>query len=326
MRYLRPNRVLLAGLILSAGCPNNGNESTTSMTGSTTEASTGGSTSTSGSTTDEPTAGGSISGSTGTSTAGSTTGTPPGGACGAYLEAKHAALMALCPCLVEMMQFPDLETCLMFVGDPPEIEQCTCDVLADFPGVDAYLTCQTAAQDGLSKCLSTTSCSDMAALEGCFNAASDASDMCPAGDKQADGAVALQCFDEPAFMCKSGEQIPQYYTCDMDMDCPDGSDEEKALCIFTCMDGQEVPSYSKCDGTPDCMDMSDEPPECYFMCMDGAQILQQLVCDGFDDCEDGSDEVGDCKFMCTNGEEIPKAWKCDGEPDCRDGSDESNCP
>ena len=56
MRYLRPNRVLLAGLILSAGCPNNGNESTTSMTGSTTEASTGGSTSTSGSTTDEPTA------------------------------------------------------------------------------------------------------------------------------------------------------------------------------------------------------------------------------------------------------------------------------
>lgn len=321
MRLLRHPSILLSTVLLAA-CPDKENDST-SMTGTTTDASTGGTSSTSSSTTDQPTTSGTTT--SGTSTSG-TTGTPPGGACGAFVASKTAALTSLCGCLVEQMQFPDVETCLMLVADPPEIDQCTCDVLADFPAVDPFLTCQTKVQDDLTKCLSGISCTDMAAFDGCFEAAGNASDLCPESDKQADGAIELQCHDGMAFMCKSGEQIPQSYTCDNEMDCPDSSDEDKALCIFTCMNGEEVPIYTKCDGSPDCMDMSDEPPECYFMCMDGEQILQQFVCDGFDDCMDASDEIGDCKFMCTSGEQIPKSWKCDGEPDCRDGSDEANCP
>ncbi|XP_076665934.1 low-density lipoprotein receptor isoform X9 [Andrena cerasifolii] len=116
-----------------------------------------------------------------------------------------------------------------------------------------------------------------------------------------------KCSDSE-FKCTNGRCIPANWHCDGDRDCPDGSDEDPAVCNETCR--------------------SDE-----FTCTNKHCVEQKWVCDNDDDCGDGSDEQN-CKpvtcrpgseFACSGNYCITSHWRCDGDYDCPDRSDEAGC-
>lgn len=242
MKLLR-NWLLAASTTALAACPD-GKEESTSTTGTATEATSEG-------TTEEPTRGGATSEG---STSGATTEAPPA-TCPDLMAQEDAALVKICECLVDRMEFPDVETCVMGNSTPPEVQQCICGVYDASPGGLAGHACLGQAFAAYGDCLSMIACTDEAAFTACLDAYN--ATMCPF-DKEVEGALDLSCFGRDAFVCGSGEEIPQHYTCDMEVDCRDGSDEAKALCVFTCGSGEEIPKALRCDGSPDCMDMSDE--------------------------------------------------------------------
>uniref|UniRef100_A0A671QVX5 Low density lipoprotein receptor-related protein 1Ab n=1 Tax=Sinocyclocheilus anshuiensis TaxID=1608454 RepID=A0A671QVX5_9TELE len=126
----------------------------------------------------------------------------------------------------------------------------------------------------------------------------------------------------------NGRCIPVSWTCDLDDDCGDRSDEPPS-----------------CDN--DCGDNSDEAgcshscSSVQFKCSSGRCIPEYWTCDGDNDCGDYSDEThanctnqatrppGGChtdEFQCRmDGLCIPMRWRCDGDTDCMDLSDEKNC-
>ena len=91
--------------------------------------------------------------------------------------------------------------------------------------------------------------------------------------------------------CKNGEflcedkntSIPHSKVCNLEVDCPDGSDEEKCDNNFKCTSGvvQYLPVSTKCNGVVDCWDLSDEClPECplhtrYIL---GNPVLKMIAC------------------------------------------------
>uniref|UniRef100_A0A663N6G7 Prolow-density lipoprotein receptor-related protein 1 n=1 Tax=Athene cunicularia TaxID=194338 RepID=A0A663N6G7_ATHCN len=160
------------------------------------------------------------------------------------------------------------------------------------------------------------------------------------------------------FSCASGRCIPISWTCDLDDDCGDRSDESAGCshsCSsnqFKCNSGRCIPVHWTCDGDNDCGDYSDEthanctnqatrpPGGCHtdeFQCrLDGLCIPMRWRCDGDTDCMDSSDEKNcegvthvcdpNVKFGCKDSARcISKAWVCDGDSDCEDNSDEENC-
>uniref|UniRef100_A0A3B3I3J6 Uncharacterized protein n=1 Tax=Oryzias latipes TaxID=8090 RepID=A0A3B3I3J6_ORYLA len=157
------------------------------------------------------------------------------------------------------------------------------------------------------------------------------------------------------FSCASGRCIPASWTCDLDDDCGDRSDEP-AFCV----DQKPLPSVYKCKylfsvsrmrgnecvclPDNDCGDNSDEAgcshscSSAQFKCNSGRCIPDYWTCDGDNDCGDYSDEThanctnrGRCdaetyEFQCLmDGLCIPLRWRCDGDTDCMDMSDEKEC-
>lgn len=106
------------------------------------------------------------------------------------------------------------------------------------------------------------------------------------------------------FTCVSDRQcIPEYFVCDFEKDCADGSDEancKQARCKdeeFTCDNKRCVSKKWVCDKENDCRDGSDER-NC------GLKNQTQITC---------KDE----EFRCTStGACIPLQWKCDSDNDC----------
>ncbi|XP_030630936.1 low-density lipoprotein receptor-related protein 2 [Chanos chanos] len=157
------------------------------------------------------------------------------------------------------------------------------------------------------------------------------------------------------FQCQDGNCTHSNQVCDATPNCPDGSDEDEALCSdhrcqenqFQCKNKQCIPSSWHCDGFSDCTDGSDEGPEScdqktcrpgQFQCNNGHCISQDYVCDAQNDCGDNSDEpyeqcIGPghkcdehTEFACeTNYRCIPQWAVCDGSNDCIDNSDEKDC-
>lgn len=129
----------------------------------------------------------------------------------------------------------------------------------------------------------------------------------------------------PVFTCHDGEEIPERWVCDGDLDCRDGEDEEGCP-TFRCGSGERVPEDYRCDGWPDCDDGSDEEGCPMFACGSGELVPEPYRCDGEPDCDDASDEM-DCpgRFTCDDGWSIPESYVCDGDLDCWDGEDEEGC-
>uniref|UniRef100_A0A4W5QI25 LDL receptor related protein 1 n=1 Tax=Hucho hucho TaxID=62062 RepID=A0A4W5QI25_9TELE len=157
------------------------------------------------------------------------------------------------------------------------------------------------------------------------------------------------------YSCASGRCIPISWTCDLDDDCGDRSDEPAScayptcfpLTQFTCNNGRCININWRCDNDNDCGDNSDEAgcshscSSAQFKCNSGRCIPNYWTCDGDNDCGDYSDEThanctnqatrppGGChmdEFQCRmDGLCIPMRWRCDGDTDCMDLSDEKNC-
>ncbi|XP_059153771.1 low-density lipoprotein receptor-related protein 4-like [Physella acuta] len=119
---------------------------------------------------------------------------------------------------------------------------------------------------------------------------------------------ALNC-QPNEFPCKDGTRcVPMKWTCDMEEDCDDASDE-RLNCPTDCSHANQF----KCASGNECQS-------------------RDFVCDGTIDCHDGSDEQNCENFVCPDGEIkcdnhlcIEAAWKCDGYNDCGNNWDETGC-
>ncbi|XP_018345576.1 PREDICTED: very low-density lipoprotein receptor-like isoform X3 [Trachymyrmex septentrionalis] len=158
----------------------------------------------------------------------------------------------------------------------------------------------------------------------------------------------LEC-KETDFKCSNGRCIPNIWHCDGDRDCPDGTDEDPAVCRlipcnereFECSPGECIPKTWLCDHQTDCSNNLDEK-DCYrtktctpeqFTCHsgNGECVALTWMCDDNPDCSDGSDEA-ECndtcrsdEFTCANKHCIQQLWVCDNDNDCGDNSDEKGC-
>ncbi|CAL1527039.1 unnamed protein product [Lymnaea stagnalis] len=148
--------------------------------------------------------------------------------------------------------------------------------------------------------------------------------------------IVLVAFAVIALAVVSAKRSEKYYARGHVKRIPCGSNE------FACKDGNAcIPIKWTCDIEQDCDDGSDEgltcPTDCshanQFSCKNKQCISRDFVCDGSNDCGDSSDET-DCEhFQCIEGEIkcdnflcIEEAWKCDGYDDCLNNWDEKNCP
>nr|XP_003461440.2 CD320 antigen [Cavia porcellus] len=112
----------------------------------------------------------------------------------------------------------------------------------------------------------------------------------------------------PDFQCRTnGFCIPPTWRCDGDIDCEDGSDEEKCRIQPCAQNGQCPPpadSTCFCDSISDCLG---DPDKNLQNCSHRQPCpTNQMPCKTVDMC-------------------VPHEWHCDRHPDCPDGSDELGC-
>jgi hypothetical protein len=158
-------------------------------------------------------------------------------------------------------------------------------------------------------CLTTASCSLLGSAQ-CYGSAPPIS----------------SCFEScNYFLCDGDLEVPQYYVCDYQIDCADGTDEVDCE-YFACGSGEIINAEYRCDAGFHCQDGSDEIDCPKFECGDGLLIPVQWICDFAEDCDGGEDEADCAHITCeSDGEHLPQAWRCDLEDDCLDGSDEWDC-
>ncbi|KAK7480314.1 hypothetical protein BaRGS_00028482 [Batillaria attramentaria] len=97
-----------------------------------------------------------------------------------------------------------------------------------------------------------------------------------------------------------------------------GCDRNRFVCWVS---GRNIPCVWTCDGQLDCPDGEDEVG-----CNDDNLVADQGDDSDDDDFDDDSDsQCFDGDFECANRECVPEDWRCDNDPDCDDGSDEWNC-
>lgn len=258
------------------------------------------------------------------------------GLCREGAARKRTIAEEQCRCQVDQGMFVDLAACLGPTGDAAALDACTCDVYGEFPETRDDLECLAPAQTSVIACLAGVACtSGTGAYDVCINAYYTAIAACQVPTTPLLSALALRCEQVPPFVCGSGETIPETWTCDLDPDCEDASDEADCAGTFMCADGSEfIEDALRCDAFADCNDGSDEQDCPTFACVNGTVVPQAYRCDGYEDCcgedaaecADKSDEQGCPTFLCTDGMTIPEAFRCDGFPDCDDMSDELACP
>jgi hypothetical protein len=205
---------------------------------------------------------------------------------------------------------------------PEEYPRLTDDYTSDCSGLTQRMRDCGLLSDGAFHCSEPDSVTDVCAFE-CYSIASCAileEMQCKGTAARALEDCLVQC---SIFTCGSGERLPQFWVCDRDPDCADGSDE--ADC-FQCDSGGVLPTEARCDANQDCADGSDEAGCDAFACDSGEKIPVPYRCDLEADCDDASDEV-DCDFFVCEATQEPifSRWHCDGEEDCLDGSDEFGC-
>lgn len=269
---------------------------------------------------------------TGDATTGGTTGD------GALLQRcmETAALQAElnaahCQCDVNIGAYDDVPTCLAFIPPPDALTPCGCELYIQDPGAEQFFDCTTPLYAEVVACAADVVCGfDPAPLLACLHPFYEKFNACASLPMAVTAQVELQCNGVAPFDCTSGEQIPETWKCNYNIDCMDASEELGCPDSFMCADGSEFfPTDYVCDTFPSCADGSDEFGCPTFMCKDGETIPAPFQCNEVTDCTDGSDEgsmAGCAVFMCKSGEEVPASWECDDEADCMDGSDETDCP
>ena len=143
------------------------------------------------------------------------------------------------------------------------------------------------------------------------------------------------------YQCESASRncILDFWRCDGDDDCGDGSDERNCsftttvapvtACEYHCAEGRGCVSFAQlCDGVQDCRDGSDEEgcgggfttttsawttaPSCSqfdYRCDDGSCIALRFTCDGVMDCPGGDDELG-CDSRHQHSCDASREFQC----------------
>ncbi len=247
-----------------AGCGDDGkatDSATGGSTGAVTEGTGGSGATTGGGATSATTGGTTGDDPTGTASGGGTTGGTTGGDpqiamdCAAGEAASDQLQEQQCTCEVAAGNYPDVATCLAD-GPPQPPPGCSCEVYAADPAEGPFVACSSAAVVKFAACMQPLACDDMAAMEMCASDYFMALDGCGQPMTSTLAQLEIHCGGATAWMCGSGETIPDTWQCDGQDDCKDGSDELD--CVFTCTDGQQIPKKFVCDGSNDCADGSDE--------------------------------------------------------------------